>query len=226
MEGLPGPTSRLCRLEAGPPPSRAARQDVNGWSDVIMGRPIIGLTTYGEQTKFGSNDTFSAVLPMAYVHAVHVSGGRAVLVTQDDPDPDVLADLDGLIITGGADVEPARYGEIATRTYGVPAGPGRGRVPAAACRHGSRPADARHLPGHAVDGGGLRRPAVSSTCPTYSATTDTGPGPVPSSASTRCGSRPAHGALRSSGRLDHRELVSPSGRRGPGATDTDRVGAG
>jgi putative glutamine amidotransferase len=76
-----------------------------------MGRPIIGLTTYGEQTKFGSNDTFSAVLPMAYVHAVHTSGGRAVLVTQDDPDPDVLADLDGLIITGGADVEPARYGE-------------------------------------------------------------------------------------------------------------------
>jgi putative glutamine amidotransferase len=77
-----------------------------------MGRPIIGLTTYGEQTKFGSNDTFSAVLPMAYVHAVHVSGGRAVLVTQDDPDPDVLNDLDGLIITGGADVDPERYGEI------------------------------------------------------------------------------------------------------------------
>jgi putative glutamine amidotransferase len=77
-----------------------------------MGRPIIGLTTYGEQTKFGSNDTFSAVLPMAYVHAVHSSGGRAVLVTQDDPDPDVIADLDGLIITGGADVDPSRYGEV------------------------------------------------------------------------------------------------------------------
>ncbi len=78
-----------------------------------MGRPIIGLTTYGEQTQFGNNDTFSAVLPMAYVQAVHASGGRAVLVTQDDPDPDVVNDLDGLIITGGADVDPFRYGQPA-----------------------------------------------------------------------------------------------------------------
>jgi putative glutamine amidotransferase len=76
-----------------------------------MGRPLIGLTTYAEQAKFGTNDTFSAILPMAYVHAVHVSGGRAVLITQDDPGIDVLADLDGIVFTGGPDVSPSLYGE-------------------------------------------------------------------------------------------------------------------
>jgi putative glutamine amidotransferase len=76
-----------------------------------MGRPVIGLTTYAEQARFGLQDTFSAALPLAYVHAVHTSGGRALLVTQDDPDVDILDRLDALILTGGPDVEPGRYGE-------------------------------------------------------------------------------------------------------------------
>jgi putative glutamine amidotransferase len=87
-----------------------------------MTRPLIGLTTYGEQAKFGSNDTFSAVLPMAYEHAVHASGGRAVLVTQDDPGTDILGELDGIIFTGGPDVAPSLYGqEPHERTVSRPA---------------------------------------------------------------------------------------------------------
>jgi putative glutamine amidotransferase len=76
-----------------------------------MSRPVIGLTTYAEETRFGINDTFSAVLPLSYVHAVHSSGGRAVLVTPDDPDVDVLDGLDGIMFTGGSDVNPDLYGE-------------------------------------------------------------------------------------------------------------------
>ena len=60
-----------------------------------MGRPVIGLTTYAEETRFGLQDTFAAVLPLAYVHAVHASGGRAVLITPDDPDVDILDRIDG-----------------------------------------------------------------------------------------------------------------------------------
>jgi putative glutamine amidotransferase len=76
-----------------------------------MGRPVIGLTTYAEEARFGLQDTFAAVLPLAYVHAVHTSGGRAVLITPDDPDVDILDRIDGIIFAGGSDVDPALYGE-------------------------------------------------------------------------------------------------------------------
>src|SRR6266545_4360992 len=89
-----------------------------------MSRPVIGLTTYAEETRFGVNDTFAAVLPLSYVHAVHVNGGRAVLVTPDDPDVDVLDGLDAIIFTGGSDVDPGLYGEERHATH--PPGHSRG----------------------------------------------------------------------------------------------------
>src|SRR5207244_11284391 len=75
-----------------------------------MPRPIIGLTTYAEDARFGLQDTFAAVLPLSYVHAVHETGGRAVLITPDDPDPEILDGVDGIMFTGGSDVDPALYG--------------------------------------------------------------------------------------------------------------------
>ncbi len=84
-------------------------------------RPLIGLTTYGEVVKLGAGDVYAAALPMSYVRAVHASGGRAVLITEDDPGTDVLDALDGMVFTGGADVAPDLYGEAAhERTYTRP----------------------------------------------------------------------------------------------------------
>lgn len=75
-----------------------------------MGRPLIGLTTYAEQARYGPHDTWSAVLPMTYVRAVHATGARAVLLTTDQPEVDLLDGLDGIVFTGGSDVDPAYYG--------------------------------------------------------------------------------------------------------------------
>ena len=77
-------------------------------------RPVIGLTTYLEQAKQGVWDVRAAFLPQQYFDAVTASGGIAVLLPpQPDPDaaaPAVLDGLDGLILTGGLDVQPELYG--------------------------------------------------------------------------------------------------------------------
>jgi putative glutamine amidotransferase len=79
-------------------------------SDVT--RPLIGITTYVEQSRFVVHDTLSAVLPWSYVEQVRAAGGRPVLVPPcPDGGVEVLEGLDGLILAGGQDVEPSRYGE-------------------------------------------------------------------------------------------------------------------
>lgn len=78
--------------------------------------PLIGLTCYVEPVDRGVwRAQRSALLPHDYVTAVQAAGGMAVLLPpRSDLSPDVadelLARLDGLVITGGADVAPQAYG--------------------------------------------------------------------------------------------------------------------
>ncbi|MFT4052572.1 MAG: gamma-glutamyl-gamma-aminobutyrate hydrolase family protein [Microbacterium sp.] len=77
-------------------------------------RPVVGLTTYLEQAKQGVWDVRAAFLPQQYFTSVTDAGGVAVLLPpQSAPEAvagTVLDGLDGLILTGGADVQPALYG--------------------------------------------------------------------------------------------------------------------
>ncbi|WP_243076224.1 gamma-glutamyl-gamma-aminobutyrate hydrolase family protein [Microbacterium sp. SS28] len=78
-------------------------------------RPVIGLTTYLEQAKQGVWDVRAAFLPQQYFDSVTSSGGVAVLLPPQ-PAPDAAAEavldgLDGLILTGGVDVQPELYGQ-------------------------------------------------------------------------------------------------------------------
>jgi putative glutamine amidotransferase len=78
-------------------------------------KPLIGLTTYLQRAQTGVWDVEASFLPKVYLDAVTRAGGIAVLLPPQPLDEgtahEVLAGLDGVIITGGRDVDPERYGQ-------------------------------------------------------------------------------------------------------------------
>ncbi len=91
---------------------------------VLGDRPIIGLTTYLRQATSGVWDVEAAFLPRVYIDAVTQAGGIVNLIPPQPFDVAsarrVLDGLDGLIICGGEDVDPARYGQSAHPTTDSP----------------------------------------------------------------------------------------------------------
>lgn len=81
-----------------------------------MAAPVIGLTTYREEASWGVWRQRADLLPTQYAAAVEATGGVPLLLpptaTPGAADA-VVTRLDGLVISGGADVEPERYGEPA-----------------------------------------------------------------------------------------------------------------
>jgi putative glutamine amidotransferase len=75
----------------------------------------IGICAAVERVSWGVWDGYEVTLaPRTYVTAVQRAGGMAWVLPPDDvavADPDLILDrLDGLILAGGADVDPASYG--------------------------------------------------------------------------------------------------------------------
>jgi gamma-glutamyl-gamma-aminobutyrate hydrolase PuuD len=84
-------------------------------------RPVIGITSYAEQARWGVWDSPAALIPMAYVHAVERAGGRPLIVPpSQDGIEETLDALDGLLLSGGSDLDPELYGaEAHPETNGV-----------------------------------------------------------------------------------------------------------
>jgi putative glutamine amidotransferase len=73
-------------------------------------RPLIGISAYSQQARWGSWELPAVLLPRQYSDMVAAAGGLAVLLPPVPGIGEVLARLDGLILSGGGDVEPASYG--------------------------------------------------------------------------------------------------------------------
>jgi putative glutamine amidotransferase len=90
--------------------------------------PVVGLSTYREPSRHGVWNEVSDLLPSTYADAVRHAGGAPVLLPVPPPETQAFADLaatvcsrlDGLIVSGGGDVDPARYeADPHPRTGGV-----------------------------------------------------------------------------------------------------------
>jgi len=72
--------------------------------------PVIGISAYREQAHWGSWEVEAVVLPWRYPDRVAEAGGLPVLLPPVPAIADVIDRLDGLILSGGGDVDPAGYG--------------------------------------------------------------------------------------------------------------------
>jgi gamma-glutamyl-gamma-aminobutyrate hydrolase PuuD len=72
--------------------------------------PLIGLSAYAEPARWAAWNAPAALLPLSYAEQVAAAGGVPVLLP---PVPGIAAAasrLDGLVLTGGGDIDPAAYG--------------------------------------------------------------------------------------------------------------------
>jgi putative glutamine amidotransferase len=82
-----------------------------------VSRPVIGICAALEQARWSVWDEEAFLLPRSYATAVQRAGGLALMLVADpvvEADPgELLGLIDGLILAGGADIDPASYGEAA-----------------------------------------------------------------------------------------------------------------
>src|SRR6201995_3035708 len=86
-------------------------------------RPLIGISTYNDLAQWRDWSSPAAKIQLPYVDAVRRSQGRpGLLLPGGDPAEAAatVTDLDGLIVSGGGDVDPARYGAAAPPETGAP----------------------------------------------------------------------------------------------------------
>ncbi len=82
---------------------------------MVEKRPVIGICTALARAQWGVwKEREAALLAVSYIAAIQRAGGLAVMIPPDgefEHDPDQALDLlDGLILAGGNDIDPALYG--------------------------------------------------------------------------------------------------------------------
>lgn len=89
-----------------------------------MATPVIGITCGRERAQSGVWDCEAVFLQWAYGQALVTAGAALVVLPPQPALPDaveaVLDGLDGLVLPGGADIDPALYGESANPENDAP----------------------------------------------------------------------------------------------------------
>lgn len=85
-----------------------------------VARPVIGISAYSQNARWGSWDLPAVLLPRRYTDMVSRAGGLPVLLPPADGVAGVLPRLDGLVLSGGGDLDPALYGAEAHPEAGAP----------------------------------------------------------------------------------------------------------
>ncbi|SDJ38455.1 putative glutamine amidotransferase [Frankineae bacterium MT45] len=102
-----------------------------------MSAPRIAVTTYGEVASWGVWNEAATVLHASYASAVRQAGGVPLLLPPGGDEAEaaaVLEIVDGLMLTGGADIDPLHYDEVRHPLTG-PARPDRDAFELALARH-------------------------------------------------------------------------------------------
>jgi putative glutamine amidotransferase len=74
-------------------------------------KPVVGITSYAQEASWGVWRLPAALIPLAYVDAIERAGGRALVIPPaEDGIEETLDALDGIVFSGGADLDPAHYG--------------------------------------------------------------------------------------------------------------------
>src|SRR5918999_1787276 len=74
-------------------------------------RPRIGITSYVEEAAWGPWHRPAVLIPASYVRAVEEAGGRALVVPPtEEAVEETLDALEGIVFSGGADIDPSSYG--------------------------------------------------------------------------------------------------------------------
>jgi putative glutamine amidotransferase len=78
-----------------------------------VGKPVVGITTYLTPAAWGAWQLEAALVPASSVRAITRAGGVPLLVPPGAAYEETLESVDGLIFSGGSDLDPELYGEQA-----------------------------------------------------------------------------------------------------------------
>ena len=84
-------------------------------------KPVVGITSYAEEVTWGAWVEEAALVPLSYVRAIERAGGRPLVIPPSEGAiEETLAVLDGILFSGGSDLDPALYdAEAHPETQGV-----------------------------------------------------------------------------------------------------------